>query len=169
MSLHTIESNTRAFAEARRQLSGRVADMNELILGVRKRRMPGIRSALAKAQEAKSALEAAIEAEPEQFKKPRSIVVDGIKVGFQKQKGKILVPNKNKTIERLEKQFPAEAEICIKVEKKLVRKALDRLDAATLKALGITVTADTDAVLIKPQDSELDKLIDALLADDVED
>ncbi len=43
--------------------------------------------------------------------------------------------------------------------------AVSDLTGADLKRLGIRIEADTEAVVIKPTDSEVDKLVEALLAD----
>ncbi len=45
------------------------------------------------------------------------------------------------------------------------KEALANLTAAELKKLGISVTDGGDAVFIKPADSAVDKMVDALLKD----
>ena len=44
-----------------------------------------------------------------------------------------------------------------------VAAALEQLDARTLKRLGVSVTNDTDAPLIKSVDGDVEKLVAALI------
>jgi len=48
------------------------------------------------------------------------------------------------------------------------KAALANISVADLKRIGCTITDDIDAVLIKPTDSEVDKLVMALLKEEVE-
>ena len=68
------------------------------------------------------------------------------------------------TINRIRQQLPtAQAELLIKRTEKVHKPGVYDLTAADLKRLGITIDADSDEVVIKPIDGEIDKLVDALL------
>jgi hypothetical protein len=123
--------------------------------------MPHIKRALTQALAHKENLRSAIEAAPELFVKPRTVVFYGIKVGFAKGKGSIEITDKAKTVELIEKNLPGLAEVLIKVKKSPIKKSIEALDAADLKKIGVTVEGSGDCVVIKPVDSDIDKIIDA--------
>jgi hypothetical protein len=59
-------------------------------------------------------------------------------------------------------------DLLIKITKKPIAKALADLDVSDLKRIGCRVEATGDIVVIASTDSEVDKLVKALLADEVE-
>jgi hypothetical protein len=73
-----IEDLTRRYARARDELSGRVSDLEAELARVKRGRIRGIRGSLARALDARAALERAIELGKALFVKPRTLTVDGI-------------------------------------------------------------------------------------------
>lgn len=63
----------------------------------------------------------------------------------------------------IKKYFPDQADVLITTTEKPVKEALNGLTAAELKKLGISVINGDEAIFIKPADSAVDKLVDALL------
>lgn len=100
------------------------------------------------------------------FDTPRTVVFYGIKVGLQKGKGAIEWDDDAQVVKLIEKHFPEQADVLIKTTKKPVKKALAQLTVAELKKLGIVVEETGDQVVIKSTDSEIDKLVNALLKED---
>ena len=90
----------------------------------------------------------------------------GVKVGFEKGKGRIEWDDDDTVVRLIEKHFPEQADILIKTKKKPAKKALAQLSVAELKKLGVTVEETGDQVVIKSTDSEIDKLVTALLKGD---
>jgi hypothetical protein len=69
----------------------------------------------------------------------------------------------------IEKSFPkAQADLLIKTTKKPIKKALEDLDVGALKRIGCRVVETGDEIVIKPADSEVDKIVTALLADAID-
>lgn len=162
-TLGEIEELAKAFAAARSELSDKVGAVERLVERIKRRRIAGIKSAVARAAEAQDRLHAAIDSAPELFQKPKSLVLHGVRVGYQKQRGQLTIEDETQTVRLIRKYFPAEFDRLVKVSEKPLKPALNQLSAAELRRLGVTVEADTEAVLIKPTDSEVDKLVDALL------
>jgi hypothetical protein len=164
-TLSEIEKLAKEFSEARKVLRDRVDVLDTGIVALKKRYLPGIRSAVDAAKEKQAVLSAAIEDNRELFVKPRTLTIFGIKFGIEKQKGKLewdkgAVPGIVKMIKKL---FPDSWEVYVKVKEEPMKKNLATLPSNDLKKLGIQVTDTDDAVVIKPADSEVDKLVDALL------
>ena len=164
-TLADIERSAKKYAEAREHLAGIVAAMNEGIEAIKRDNMKRLKKAVNEAAEHHDALKALIETAPECFVKPRSVVLHGIKLGFQKGKGKIEWDDADQVIRLIKKHFPEQAEVLIATSEKPAKEALAQLTAAELKKLGISVTDGGDAVFIKPADSAVDKMVDALLRD----
>ena len=117
---------------------------------------------------AQDKLYSSIKGNPELFMKPRTLVIQGIKVGMAKGKGKICIDDPAMAIKLIRKHFPEQADVLIKTEEKPVAKAIGQLTVPELKRIGVTVEEAGDQVVIKPTDSEVDKLISALIADATE-
>ncbi len=167
MTLTEIEKLAREFSDARKALRDRVEKLEEIIRRLKKRQLPGIRSAVEAAKEKQAKLSDAISLNPELFEKPRTMTLFGIRFGIAKQKGK-LDWGKGKEAARavvklIKKFFPDSWKTYVKVEEKPIKKTLAILPGGDLKKLGIQVTEAGDAVMIEPVDSEVDKLVDALL------
>jgi hypothetical protein len=164
-TLIEIEKSAKEFSDARKILRDRVEVLDEGIRALKKRYLPGIRSAVETAKEKQASLSASIADSKDLFIKPRTMTLFGIRFGIEKQKGKIEwekggVPGIVKLVKKL---FPDSWETYIKVKEEPMKKTLATLPSADLKKLGIQVTETGDAVVIKPVDSEVDKLVDALL------
>jgi hypothetical protein len=66
-------------------------------------------------------------------------------------------------VARIKKHLPEQADVLIKLKETPVKDALAQLSAAELKKLGVTVSEAGDQVVVKPVDSEVDKMVDALM------
>lgn len=161
-----IEQLTRDYAEARAYLSGVVSRLQEELERIKHPALPLIREAVGKTSEAHGKLYAAVEAAPELFNKPKTITIAGIRVGYMKQRGQVVIEDEAAVIARIRKLLPAEqAELLIRVRESVHKPGVYDLTAGDLKRLGISISADEEAVVIKPVDSEVDKLVNALLAE----
>ena len=164
-NLPEIERAAKKYAEARESLASIVAAMNEGIETIKRNNIKRLKKAVAEAAEQHDALQTLIEAAPGCFVKPRSVIFHGIKLGFQKGKGKIEWADPDQVVRLIKKHYPEQADVLIATSEKPVKEALANLSAAELKKLGISVTDGGDAVFIKPADSAVDKMVDALLKD----
>ncbi|HDH00341.1 MAG TPA: hypothetical protein ENG80_00835 [Nitrospirae bacterium] len=166
--LKEIEKLTKDYAEAREILSQRVQGLEEEVNALKRKALPYIRKSAEAAARRKSLLDAAIEGAPELFVNPRTVTIHSIKVGMQKGKGKIEWDDDAQVVKLIRKHFPEQSDVLVKTTDKPVKKALAQLTVAELKKLGIEVEETGDQVVIKSMDSEIDKLVNALLKDDIE-
>jgi len=164
MPLNEIEKLTETYAKARSRVADLLAALEAEQLALVRRELPGIRKAVAATADHHAALRSAIEAEPELFEKPRSYTFSGVKVGRQTQRGKVKIDDEQKTIERIRRQLPEEqAVLLVTVRESVHKPSVADLKAADLKRLGIRIEGDTENTVIKPQDSDVDKAVNALL------
>lgn len=166
LNLLELDALTKEYADERLRLKAKMDELEGEIRQLKKRYLPGVKRAAERTAEKKGLLQAAIEESAELFVRPRTYILYGVKVGFQKQKGEISYADEAQTLRLIHKHFPDMAEVLIKTTEKPVKTALAGLPAAELKKLGVTVTADGDGVVIKATDSEIDKLVEALLKDE---
>jgi hypothetical protein len=167
--LQLIDKLTQKYSEEHQKLAEVISSMEQEMTLLRLSYMNQIRRAVGKAREAKEALNLAILGAPELFARPRTRELHGVKVGFRKGSGGIDWDDDAKVCELIEKHFTkAEADLLIKTTKKPIAKALADLEVTDLKRLGCRVEGTSDLVVIAPTDSEVDKLVKALLADSTE-
>lgn len=165
MQMQDIESLAKNFAGARDELASRLQQLRDEQEAIKRRRLQGIRNALDRFNAAHGDLKAAVEAHPVLFQQPRTRVLHGIKIGFTKQRGKLEIGDGDTVVKLIRRYFPEQYETLVKVTETPVRAALANLTASDLKRLGVRISDDVDAVVIKPVDGEIDKLIGALIND----
>jgi hypothetical protein len=164
-TLGDIEKNAKTYADARAKLADVVAELNEGIDALKKQHLPAVRRALNRAAEHHEALRAMIDAAPELFVKPRTLVLHGVKLGYQKGKGGISFEDPARVVQLIRKHLPEQADVLIATKEAPAKDALANLPVADLKRLGCSVVDAGDTIVIKPTDSEVDKMVDALLKD----
>ena len=165
-----IETLAKSFSSARTELAERLDTLRDEQEQAKRRRLQGIKNSLSRVQASYDELKGAVEASKGLFEQPKTRVLHGIRVGWMKQRGKLEVADPENIVDRIRKLLGDESVGYIKVTEKPVMTALSNLPAKDLKRLGVTLSDDVDAVVIKAADSDLDKLIDALVNDkDLED
>lgn len=167
-TLEKIEKLTREYANARESLANTVRMLETKIETIKRQYLPTIKRQVGIAKEKKANLFSAIEESPELFVKPRTVIFAGVKVGYEKGKGKIEWESDDQVVRLIRKHFPDQEEVLIKKIEKPIKKALANLSVADLKKIGVTVEETGDVIVIRPTDSEVDKLVEALLKDNEE-
>ena len=171
---HTMDDIDRLAAEyaRRRDLLGETVDKAQAAVDAAKRaHRAALRRRTGAAANARADLLAALEAVPKLFQRPRTRLLNGIKVGWRKRPGRIEIEDEASTIAAIRTKLgDAAAEQLIQVREKVVRGALRALPARDLLRIGAAAVEAVDEPFAQPADSEIDKLVDALLdgAEDVE-
>jgi hypothetical protein len=164
-----IEEATQLRAAARRLLGDRIKALESKLEVVKSRAQHGIKSAAAAYLAQHNALKDIIDDNRDQFKKPRSRILHETKVGLQKAKGKTVCADKDKTVKLIKKHFADQKDQLITTVETPNIKALEKLSAANLKRVGITIENSTDVIVIKDIDTAIDKLVKALLKEKEDD
>lgn len=163
-----IERRTSAYSAARRVLADRMQAIEDEMEKVKRRLLPGIKTAAEAAAKEKAILFRAIEESPELFTRPRTQLFHGVRVGYQKGKGRIVIENSVVTVKLIKKVFPNEVDILIRCVETPVKSALAQKSATELKRIGVTVEETGDQIVIEATDSEIDRLVEALLKESEE-
>lgn len=166
-TLTEIEELTRAYSDSRRELAENARALEEAIAAEKRRRLPSIRALIEEAASRKAAVKAAVEESPGLFKRPKTRIFHGVRVGFAKAKGKITFPaGPEAVVKFIRRIFPERFESLVKTTETPIKSALNQLSGADLKRIGVAIGEDVDSVVVAPTDSEIEKLIDALLKDE---
>lgn len=159
-----LESLAKQYRAARDKVSERVHALNSEVRAVQARRVPGIKSAVAEAADAQAKLVAAIQDAPHLFVKPRTMTLAGIRIGFQKGKGRTLWPKAEALLAAIKRNFsPASAKLLIATKEEPNKEAILTLPAPELKKLGVEIEGAGDEVFVKAADTEVDKMVAAIL------
>lgn len=162
-----LESCAKAYAAARVILAERATALETEVAAITRRKLPGIRTALAQAADLQAKLVAAVDANPSLFVKPQTMTLHGIKFGFVKGKGAVDWDCKDDVlVARIESQYKGNAAVLkqlIKVEKTPIKDGLKALDAKEVARLGVTIEATGYYVFVKAADKEVDALVKKIL------
>ena len=158
-----VEKRAKAYADARAEVAETVSTLNGGIEALKREYLPTLKRAVSRAADKFDNLRGLIDANPQLFQKPRTVVFHGIEVGFGKGKGGIKFDDAEQVVKLIKKHLPEQADVLIITKESPAKDALAQLSAADLKKIGCTVVNTGDAVVIKPADSEVDKLVDTLL------
>ncbi len=162
--LHSMELLAGQYADSHAMLAESVERLNAEIEEFKRRRLPQIRRHVRATAGCRDKLRAAIESAPALFSRPRTRVLAGVKVGYAKQRGKVMIDDEAAVIGRIRKLLPAaQAQLLVRVRESVHKPAVYDLVAADLKRLGIRIADDEDVVVIRSTDSDVDKLVEALL------
>ena len=163
LRMEIIEERAKIYAAHRAKLRDIVIALEEAREALMKTELPKLRRALAAASQSEAELIAIINDSADLFVKPKSVIFHGVKVGFQKGKGKIEWDDPDHVVKLIHKHFPEQADVLIVTTEKPAKDALGNLSASDLKRLGITIEDSGDVAFARPVDGAVDKLVKALL------
>lgn len=164
MDMTTIERLAAAYAAERDRLAQIANEVNEAVTRIRLDAAPALRAACASTAAAERALREAVAAAPNLFERPRTRVFHGVKCGFRKGRGRVVIEDEEKTIARIRDLLPADqATLLIRVRESVNRNAVADLSVGDCKRLGIVIVQDDDEVVVSPADTDIDRLVTTLL------
>ncbi|MGR3221126.1 MAG: host-nuclease inhibitor Gam family protein [Candidatus Anammoxibacter sp.] len=161
-----IERLTNEYAKVYITHRKKCDDLNDEILGAKRRALRWIKEATALLADKASMLKVIILQNPELFQKPRTITINGIKVGLEKGKGSLVWEDKDQVVNLIKKHLPERADALIVTTEKPNKAALKSLTVAELKKIAVEVEETGDQVVIKAADTWLDKFVKAMLKED---
>jgi hypothetical protein len=166
MTINQIQILTEALASALVNIQTIITERERKIAAIEREYDERLRPHAAAFTGRHAALKTAIKSAPDLFKRPRSRVFAGIEVGYRKKKGTIVIQDEPATIEKMIKLLgEKDAVQYLNVVTTVSKKAVESMPGDIMKKLGIELKADTDAVVIKLEQSALEKQIAALMAE----
>lgn len=162
-----IEVATKFYADARNELSAEMDRLRDRLKVVQaEHRLPLI-ALLDQAANARTGLQDLLQAHPALFEKPKTKQLHGIKIGFRKLPGAVEFADDEATvIDRIREQLRGKAKTLVAIKETVRKDALKDLSAAELASIGVSIVDCGEEVVIKAIDTDLDKLIKGLAADE---
>ena len=152
-------------AAARRDLRERLDQIRARRERYSRRLIPGLERRAAALSAARDAAADWIEAHRDLFDRPKTRELAGVKVGLRKLPGRYAIASEEATVRLIRERLPGQAKALIQTRETVVREPLKNLTAQQLAAIGIALEDPADAIVVKTPPDDLDRLVDALLAE----
>lgn len=165
VTMEEVEEATKIHAEARTVLVDLVKRIRKRQDAIRKEFDARLKAAIMDTLTAKKDLEILLDDGRELFQKPKTREFFGIRVGLRKGKGGLVIDDEDKLMDRIKKLLPEKKDDLIRSKESPDKTALEKLDAKTLKRLGVEIKDASDEIFIKSVDTEVEKAIKALMDD----
>lgn len=162
-TMQEIETRTKRYADARAKLADIVGTLQTGLDALKREHLPALRRAVARTAELEAELREIVGDSADLFVKPKTVVLHGIRVGWEKGKGAIQIEDEELVVKLIRRKLPELAEQLIKTAEKPLKTGLAQLTVAQLKAIGCQVDEAGDQVVIRAVDRDVDKLVTALL------
>lgn len=153
-------------ADHRDQLRDEITALDDDIKAAQRKHIKRIRELARRAKESGDKLLTAIEAAPSLFKKPRSMVLNGLRFGYAKSKPKLSIADEARTIKQIRKHCDkAEQAGLIVCTEKVDKKQAAKLNNHDRRMIGVVAIPGVDGTFIKPIDSDIDQLVEKILTE----
>ncbi len=165
--LEAIEIAAAQYRASRDKLRDLTTALNTALETIKRSSLPTLRSTMEAVIKHEAELREAVHASPKElWKRKRTRTIHSIKIGWGKRRGVVEFDDEAKVIERIRHLLPEDqAELLIRRKESVHKPGLYDLLASDLKRLGITIGKDSDAVVVKDLNSELDRALEKLLDD----
>ncbi len=164
--LEEIEALAESYRDNLDHLTTLVDDLEASLRSVRAARLPAIRQLAVFVRAARADLADAVALHGDLFERPRTRVLHGIRVGYAKSPGRVAFADATQVVRLIHHHLPAKADSLIKTTETPLRNALAQLTVPELRILGCTLAETGDQVVVKPQDSDVEKIVQALLKEE---
>lgn len=167
-TMQDIEKQTREFAGAKRQLDDIMAEITQETEALKRKYLPKIRTVMNAVTTRHGDLYRLIGENAALFTKPRTQIIDGVRVGFQKGKGSLAIEDAETTIKLIRKHLPEQADILIRTVEEPAKAPIKKLDERSMKLIGVSIEGKEDRVVIEETDTQINKILGSLLKFQVE-
>lgn len=168
-TLKEIELKAKHYSDARARLAEDMRELQDIVENAKRAALPTIKERVRVAKDHEAALRAMIAESAELFVRPRTVTVHGVKVGFAKGKGKVTFEDADQVLKLIKKNFSEEqAELLISTTEKPNKESIALLPAGDVKRIACALSGTGDQVVVKDTASDVDKLVTALLEENVE-
>lgn len=165
MTLKEIEKLAEQHAEARHELLSLLHQINEETLSIKEKYHEQIRDTSANFALTVGALKMAIEDNTKLFESPRTYQVNGVKYGVQKKKGSAVVSDEAKAVKYIQTHYEDPESLLTTTTTTVNLTAVQKLPAAEIKKMGISIKGAGDAPIISYEKSDIEKMLKSVLAE----
>jgi len=163
-----IDLLARQYADAQTDLDTRTNDLRQVIDRAVRDAWPELRRATTRAAERYEALLASVTDARDVFEKPKTKILHGVRVGYRKSKDAVQVLNAENTCALIHNVLPDQVDVLISKTEKPVVAGLEQLDDEQLRKIGCKRVAGRDEPIAALAETELDKVVAALMKGAIE-
>lgn len=163
-----IDPLARQYADAQMALDALTNDLKVVIDAAVRKAWPDLKRATTRAAERYEALYVAVSEAKSAFDSPKTRILHGVRCGFRKAKDSVQVLNDNNTCALIGQHMPELADTLIAVTSRPIIAALEQLEDADLRKLGCRRVPGKDEPIAKLADTDLDKVVAALMKGAIE-
>jgi seryl-tRNA(Sec) selenium transferase len=166
VTLGTIEGGCQRYDAAASLLDEQIAALEADLTAVKQKHLRQLTRQAAIVAALEAELRAAVENTPDLFKKPRTFILHGVKVGLTTSNGKLVWDLEDEELVSLLKRKFKDDDAWkgfVNVTEVPSKEALRLLDAPTLAKLGCRIDGAGDAVVLKRTSGDVEKMMDKLI------
>jgi hypothetical protein len=163
VNLAVIEEHAASYEAASASLEELIIALESDLEAVKQKHLRVIKRQAGIVANLEAELNSLVESAPDLFKKPRTITVHGVKVGFSVSKGKVVWDDGDNVVKLIERHFEDQADVLIRTYKEPNKDALRNLPAKDLAKLGCRIEDAGDQVIVKRVAGDVEKLVNKLI------
>ena len=129
----------------------------------KQKHLPGLKRQAAKLAAREADLYSAVEAAPELFVKPKTLIIAGTKIGWANSIGAVEIEDDDYTVTQVRKLLPERFDALVKTKYTPRKDSLRELNEKDLGKLGCVVTGAGPVVVVKRVSGDVEKLINKLI------
>ncbi len=168
-TLGEIEELAKQYSDAAESLANTVQKLEDAVESLKRQYLPAIKRQVGIAAAKKANLRCALEDARELFKRPKTLIIHGYKVGYEKSKEKVFIEDEELTVRLIEEKYPDMKDMYVKTKKTVKKRAVRSLSEIECRLVGVEVKRTEDVAIIESTASEITKYIDKLLREKEED
>jgi hypothetical protein len=157
-----IESLCARLASESETLAADVAALQADLEEVKRKHLVTLKRSARLVATLEAQLHAAVEACPDKFRKPRTLILHGIKVGYTVAKGKLEFADEQAVVAAIKRHWKSDADLLIKTTESPRKDALRELPATDLAKIGCSIVGAGEATVVKRLDGDVEVLINSL-------
>jgi len=158
-TLTEIETLCKELSETDTDLKMALADFTAEVGAVSRRHVRKLKSKATRHAELTSQLAGMVEAAPDLFQKPKSVILHGIKVGFRYSNGSLKCEDEDLTLKLIERHLKDRIDELISTTKSPNKAAIKALTATELHRIGCSIDGAGDSVIVEIVDGDVEKFI----------
>ena len=145
-------------------LEAGVAALEADLEAVKQRHLAKLKRQAAVVARAEAELASAVEQAPQLFKRPRTLVLHGTKIGFANTIGSVVFEDGDYVVKAVRNVMPERFDEFVKTEFTPRKDALRKLTPDELDVLACRVEGDGEVVVLKRVAGDVEKLMDKLIS-----
>lgn len=168
MLLAEIESRCAEYEAQSEGLELLIGDLEADLAEVKRKHIAKIKRQAGVLARLKAELISGIESSPNLFTKPKTLTVNGVKVGFASSVGKLVFEDEQQVLKLIRKHFPDREELLISKTEEPNKSTLKKLPAEDLARLQCEIEGEGDTVVVSRVAGDIEKLVGKLMEKMVE-